>query len=112
MSQEKLRRRGVSRRSFLSMVALSTGASVLAACGATVQPGGQSAATEAESSNAAPTEAARPAQASGPAELRWEFRGDEVEFERATANIEKFMEKNPNIKVKIERAPDEQRDEK
>jgi multiple sugar transport system substrate-binding protein len=112
MSQEKLRRRGVSRRSFLSMVALSTGASVLAACGAAVQPGGQSVATESESSNTAPTEAARPAQASGPAELRWEFRGDEVEFQRATANIEKFMEKNPNIKVKIERAPDEQRDEK
>jgi multiple sugar transport system substrate-binding protein len=113
MAHEEPRAQTLTRRGFLRAAAAATGTALLAACGAAVQPGGQSSGGDATPATVLPTapQAAGGAQ-SGPAELRWEFRGSEDDLAAAKTTLEKFTAKNPNIKINIERAPDQQRDEK
>lgn len=65
---------------------------------------------------AAPTTAAaaqpKPAT-SEPVEINWEFRGDDVSVQGGQKAVDEFFTpENPNITVKIQVAPDQQRDEK
>jgi multiple sugar transport system substrate-binding protein len=116
MTQESSNRRPMKRRDFLGGIAVAAGSAVLAACGASVQPGGQvQAPTAASGEQPAQATAAPPADnASGtnPATIRWEFRGSQEDLDRTKVALEKFTAQQPNIKVNMELAPDQQRDEK
>jgi multiple sugar transport system substrate-binding protein len=113
MTHDESPRRPISRRAFLRGVAWVSGAGLLAACGAQVQPGGQVAgptAVPAEPATAQPP--ADNAPGTNPATLRWEFRGSQEDLDQAQVSLDAFSAANPNIKVTMELAPDQQRDEK
>src|SRR5688572_15227553 len=81
MSHEKPLGRAISRRDFLRGVAWTAGATVLAACGAAVQPGGQAQVPTAASGQQPALATAQPpadqSPGTNPATLRWEFRGSQ-----------------------------------
>lgn len=83
-----------------------------AAGGATAAP----AATTAPAAGATPTTAAAAqpkAKTGAPVEIRWEFRGADIDVKGGQEAVDKlFTPNNPNIKVVIQPAPDQQRDEK
>jgi multiple sugar transport system substrate-binding protein len=125
--------RQTSRRAILRLSGLgllgAAGSAWLAACGG--QPPSPTAApkpTEAPKPAAEPTKPAAPAAAAtptmaaaaqpkpsggAPVEVRWEFRGDDISIKGGEEAVAKLFAPNrPNIKVRIEPAPDQQRDEK
>lgn len=101
----RLTRRQLLQWSATGLVGVG-GATLLAACGG-------AGSTPAAGGSSAQNAASGAPKSSAPAEIRWQFRGQDVDIKGGQGALDTFFKQtNPNIKVTIEAAPDDQRDEK